>query len=122
MTFPDLPEVITEGKSRCDAREMAADALGVVLLTYLEHGKALPEAGTGATLIAPDITISAKIALIEAFRAAGIPQSELARRLGKDEKEIRRILDPSHATKIGPLEDALGAMGMHTVLGFQAAE
>ncbi|MGO8083780.1 hypothetical protein [Rhizobium leguminosarum] len=42
VTFADVPEAITEGGSMADARAMAADALGLALLTYLETGRPLP--------------------------------------------------------------------------------
>lgn len=122
VTFPDIPEAITEGASMREAREMAEDALGVALLTYLEHGRPLPSPDSGTMLIAPDAAISAKIALIECFQASHLSQSELARRLGKDEKEVRRLLDPNHATKIGPIEMALAALGMKLLVAVEAAE
>ena len=46
---------------------------------------------------------------------------ELAKRLGKDAKEIRRILDPDHATKIPALVAALAALGRRLVVGVEAA-
>ena len=121
-TFPDIPEAITEGDDMADAREMGADALGVCLLTYLEKGRALPEAKADGIMIAPDIEIAAKLAVIETFRAAGISRSELARRMGKDEKEARRVLDPNVMTKLPMVSLALAAMGQRLVLGLEAAE
>ena len=43
------------------------------------------------------------------------------RRLGKDEKEIRRILDPRHCTKLATLTEALRELGQQLVIGVQAA-
>ena len=105
-----------------DARAMAADALGVALLIYIEQDRRLPEPGQGDSMIAPDADIAAKIAVIESFKAAGISQSELARRMGKDEKEARRILDPNHATKLPLLAEALAVLGKRLVIGLEAAE
>lgn len=120
VTFPDVPEAITEGKNVADAREMAADALGVALLTYVELGRALPEAAARtAEPITVDAEIAAKLAVIEAFREAGLSKSELARRLDKDEREVRRILDPSHATKLPALKAALAALGRRLVIGVE---
>lgn len=98
VTFPDVPEVVTQGRSEADARAMAEEALGLGLLSYLMRGKPLPKPrAKGRTLVdvavAPDV--AAKLAVLESFAAAGISKSELARRIGKDEKEVRRILDPS---------------------------
>ena len=44
VTFPDVPEVVTQGRGRADARTMAEEALGLVLLNYLEHRQAAAEA------------------------------------------------------------------------------
>ncbi len=122
VTFPDLPEAVTEGEDMADARAMAEDALGAVLLTYLELGRPLPEAAAQGTLITPDPETAAKLAVIETFRDAGITRSELARRMGKDEKEARRVLDPAVTTKLPMLVLALAAMGKRLVVGLEATE
>ena len=70
--------------------------------------------------IAPDV--AAKLAVLEAFKTAGITKSALARRIGKDEKEVRRILDPKHPTKLPALTAALRALGKRLVVGVMAAE
>ena len=92
VTFPDVPEAAAQGHGEADARVMAEEALGLALLSYLERGKPLPKPRTrGRDLIdiavAPDV--AAKLAVLESFAAAGITKSELARRIGKDEKEVR---------------------------------
>lgn len=121
VSFPDVPEAITEGEDMADAIEQASDALGVALLTYLEMGRELPEAKTEGTLIYPDAEVATKIAVIETFRACGISRTELARRIGKDEKEARRLLDPNTTTKLPMLTAALAAMGQRLVIGLEAA-
>jgi antitoxin HicB len=60
--------------------------------------------------------------VLEAFAAAGITKSELARRIGKDEKEVRRILDPKHPTKLPALIAALRALGKRLVVGVMAEQ
>lgn len=122
VTFADVPEAITEGEDRADAYAMAQDALGVALLTYLEMGKPLPLPVAIGPMIAPPAEVAAKIAVIETFREAGITRSELARRIGKDEKEARRLLDPDTATKLPLMAAALAAMGQRLVIGLEAAE
>lgn len=121
VSFPDVPEAITEGDDMADALVQASDALGVALLTYLEMDRALPAAKAEGTLIYPAAEIATKIAVIETFRASGISRTELARRLGKDEKEARRLLDPDTATKLPLLASALAAMGQRLVIGLEAA-
>jgi antitoxin HicB len=125
VTFPDVPEAVTQGRGETDARETAEEALGLVLLTYLERGIPLPKPraksrGLVEIAVAPDV--AAKLAVLEAFAAAGISKSELARRIGKDEKEVRRILDPKHPTKLPALTAALRALGKRLVVGVVEAE
>ena len=124
ITFPDVPEAISQGDNEADAREMGGDALGVALLGILSSGRPLPKASkpkAGQISLTADPAISAKIAVLEAFQDAGITQTELAKRLDKDTKEIRRILDPDHATKIPALVAALAALGRKLVIGVEAA-
>jgi predicted RNase H-like HicB family nuclease len=47
VTFPDVPEAVTQGDSIADAKEMAADALELVLKDfYIACGKDLPAVKT----------------------------------------------------------------------------
>lgn len=122
VTFPDVPEAITEGRGAADARIQAADALGLALLAYVRGGRPLPAASEGQgerITVEPDV--AAKLAVVETFALAGISKSELGRRIGKDEKEVRRILDPMHATKLRALAEALAAMGKQLVVGIAEA-
>src|ERR1700739_4586085 len=125
VSFPDVPEAVTQGDGEADARLMAEEALGLALLSYLQRGKPLPKTrAKGRNLVeiavAPDV--AAKLAVLEFFTAAGITKSELARRIGKDEKEVRRILDPKHQTKWPTLIAALRALGKRLVVGVTEAE
>jgi antitoxin HicB len=124
VTFPDVPEAITQGDDEDDARAMAEEALGLALLTYPQRGLPLPRRSTrrkGLVPVAIAPEVAAKLAVLEAFREAGITKSELARRIGRDEKEIRRVLDPTHATKLATLTAALRALGQRLVLRMEKA-
>ncbi len=73
VTFPDVPEAITQGRGEADARVMAEEALGLALLSYLERDKPLPKPrAKGRELIdiavAPDV--ATKLAVLEAFVVA----------------------------------------------------
>ena len=100
VSFPDVPEAITEGKGEAQARANAEEALGLALLSYPQRGLALPKPrARGAKLvsIAVEPEIAAKLALLEAIRERGLSKSAFARLIGRDEKEVRRILDPGTA-------------------------
>lgn len=124
VRFPDVPEALTEGGTIDEAVVNAADALEVALLGRMKDGddipasKARPRAGIAVHLSAQ---ASAKLAFYLAFRQSGLTRTALARRLEKDEAEIRRMLDPHHATKLPALEAALRALGRRLVLTVDAA-
>jgi antitoxin HicB len=93
----------------------------VTLLTYAKDGRDIPpadrkmRAGDAGSVIAA-AGVVAKIAFFEAFRKSGMTRVELARRLDKNESEIRRMLDPYHRTKLGALEDAMKVLGKRFIL------
>jgi antitoxin HicB len=124
VSFPDVPEAITEGRGEDDAAAQAQEALGLALLTYPERDLPLPKPrakGSDLVPIAVEAAIAAKLAFLDAFRAAGIGKSEFGRRIGKDEKEVRRLLDPKHPTKLSTLTEALRVLGQRLIIGVEAA-
>lgn len=62
------------------------------------------------------ILTALKTALVVELRQAGMTRVDLARQLGVDEKEVRRMLDPYHATKAERLEKALAVFGRQVKL------
>lgn len=126
VRIPDVPEVATEGADRAAALENARDALEVALIYRAGRGEPLPPPGPRRTgpnraVVAVSAALAAKLAIITAFGDAGISKTELARRIGKSEAEVRRILDPRHATKLPAIEAALAAIGHRLVVGVEAA-
>ncbi len=125
ITFPDVPEAISQGRGEVDGHAMAEEALGLALLAYLQRGAPLPKPrakGRGLVDVTVAPEVAAKLAVLESFAQAGMTKSELARRIGKDEKEVRRILDPKHPTKLPALAAALRALGKRLVVGVTEAE
>ena len=123
VSFPDVPEAITEGDTREAAIAMGADALGLALLVYAREGRPLPKPRAKGEFvpIAVDPDVAAKLAVLDAFGRSGMTKTELARRLRKDEKEVRRILDPMHPTKLAAMTEALGVLGRRLVVGVEDA-
>ena len=66
-------------------------------------------------------SVAVKLAFLDALRDAGIGKSELGRRIGKDEKEARCLLDPTHPTKLSTLTEALRVLGRRLIIGVEAA-
>jgi antitoxin HicB len=115
VSCPDFPELLTEGQDRADAVEQAADALEEVFAARIRRGEEIPEPSTlledaNAVVVRVPPIMAAKAALAIALRQTGMSQTALASRLGIDEKEVRRLLDPHHASKLARLETALSAL------------
>lgn len=126
VTFPGIPEAITGGVDEIEAMANAVDALEVVLLTYIRDGKPLPEMTSkppraDERAISPSAATSAKLAFIAAFAESGLTRVALAAQIGKAEGEVRRMLDPYHATKLPALEAGLRALGKRLVITVEAA-
>ena len=51
VTFPDVPEVITQGRGKADAQSSAEEALGLALLSYPARGLPLPKARARNSII-----------------------------------------------------------------------
>jgi antitoxin HicB len=123
VSFPDVPEAITEGRDEAEAYAQAEEVLGLALLTYPARGLPLPKPrarGNRLVSITVEPGIAAKLALLEATREKGLSQRAFARLIGKDEKEVRRILDPKHATKLATLTAALRKLGQRLVIAVES--
>jgi antitoxin HicB len=119
VAFRDVPEAITQADSLDECREEAAGALQAAIEGRIMDGLEIPtpsSAKRGERLVAVPVQTAMKAALYEKIRETGISRVELARRLGIDEKEARRILDPYHSTKVERLEQALATLGCHAEL------
>ena len=124
VTFPDVPEAITQGEDVAEALQQAADCLEEAIAGRIRRNQSIPAAspvGAEQYAIPLPAQTAAKAALYLAIRQANITKVELAERLHCDEKEVRRLLDPRHASKLSRLESALAALGQHLVIGVTAA-
>ena len=114
VTFPDVPEAITEGETVEGAMLAAQEALELALTFYVEESKDLPKARPlkkGMRMVPVPALSEAKFMLYEALRSAGIRKSELARRLGCSPSQVDRLLDIKHKSKLDRLQAAFAAIG-----------
>ena len=65
---------------------------------------------------------AATAALYLVIKDAGLSRVQLAAVLGVDEKEVRRLLDPHHASKLPRLEAALEKIGKRLVISVADVE
>jgi antitoxin HicB len=124
VTCRDLPEVVTQGDDFDEALVQARDAMDEAFAARIDDGEQFPEFSAprkGEYVVAPSSDLSAKAALYLAIREAAISKSDLARMLRVDEKEVRRLLDPRHPSKLPRMEEALRVLGKRLVLSLQPA-
>jgi antitoxin HicB len=114
VTFPDIPEAITQGEDVEDAKRHAADVLEAALDLYLESGRPIPTPSRprqGQHMIELPASVSAKVLVLNEMNVQGVRPAELARRLQVTPQEVTRLLNLRHATKIDALANALKALG-----------
>jgi antitoxin HicB len=124
ITFRDIPEAITQGNGGKDALWQAADCLEEAIAGRIADGREIPKGSRGARgerLIPVPAPMAAKAALYLAMGEAGMTNVQLARRLGCDEKEVRRMLDPRHPTKLPRIKEALDVFGKRLVVSVEEA-
>jgi antitoxin HicB len=116
VRFPDVPEAMTEGESEAEARALAPDAPLAALGGLAKLKRDLPEASrAGQLFVVVPVLQSAKLALYQAMREHCLNKVTLAHKLGKQEGEVRRMLDLDHQTKIDNLENALWLLGKRMI-------
>lgn len=124
VTCGDLPQLVTQGEDVADALSEASDAMDEVFAGYMARGKSFPvPSGIQAAqyMVSPPAATVAKAALYVAMKDACITNTELAGRLGVDEKEVRRLLDPHYASKLPRIAQAIAALGRRLVISLEPA-
>jgi len=114
VTFPDIPEAITQGETREEALKMAQEALETALEFYFEGKRAVPapsKASHGQDIIELPASLSAKILLLNEMLAQNVRPAELARRLSTTPQVINRLTNLQHTTRIDGIDAALRALG-----------
>lgn len=114
IRFRDLPDAISQADEGEDAIDIAEGCLQATIEGRLLYGQKIPkpsELRPGEVPVAVPIETATKAALFEAVAASGSSRLALAKALHMDEKEIRRMLDPRHSSKLPRIARVLRALG-----------
>jgi antitoxin HicB len=117
--FTDVPEAMTAGAGEAEALDRAQDALVVALSGYLDDGRPLPVPGKakrGQAVVCLPPRVALKLAIHDAMRELAMTQAQLGERLGVDGRQVRRILDLDHESKLSQLEAALAVLGLRAAV------
>lgn len=114
ITFPDIPEAITQADSVAMGLEEATDCLDEAISGRLRLGKPLPPPSTLETehyLIYLPAQTATKALLTQALAESAMSSSELAKRIHCNKKAVQQLLDPKHPSPLSELETAFKAIG-----------
>jgi len=114
VSFPDIPEALTQGETVEEALAMAAEALETALDFYFEQPREVPEPShikRGGKFVELPASLSAKVLLLNEMIRQQVRPAELARRLQTTPQEINRLTNLHHTSKIDGIAGAMKALG-----------
>ncbi|MFZ0301614.1 MAG: type II toxin-antitoxin system HicB family antitoxin [Terracidiphilus sp.] len=119
VTFPDIPEAITQGSNRTEALEMAKEALKLSMEFYFEDMRPVPPSSAprrGQPVVELPLSVAAKVLLLNEMVRQKVRPIDLARRIGTTKQEVNRLTNLKHTTKIDRIDAALRALGKRLIL------
>ena len=119
VTFPDFPEAVTDGEDLDEALAEAVDCLEEAIAGRMNRNEEIPAPSRPKkthNLVSLTPELVAKVGLYLAWKERQISKSALARLVGIQEKEVRRLLDPHYSSKLPSIERALNALGKTIVV------
>ncbi|QPO13172.1 type II toxin-antitoxin system HicB family antitoxin [Thalassospira sp. A40-3] len=120
---PDVTGCATDGATEHEVLREIADALEEALAAAMiaKEDIPTPSSAKGRPTVTLGTLMATKAALYITMRETGTSNTALAAKMGLAETEVRRMLDPRHATKIGRLEAALALLGRRISVVVEAA-
>jgi antitoxin HicB len=114
VSFPDIPEALTQGETLEEALAMGKDALETALEFYFEDERTVPlpsKPKRGQTVVELSPSLWAKVLLLNEMVLQHIRPADLARKLSIRPQEVTRLMQLKHPTKIDTISNAFNAMG-----------
>jgi antitoxin HicB len=119
VTFPDIPEAITQGRTHAEALTAAKEALEASIEFYFEDRRQVPPPSKpkrGQSVVELPASLAAKVLLLNEMLRQNVRPAELARRIGTTAQEVNRLTNIRHTSKIDGVDQALRALGKRLVL------
>ena len=114
VSFPDIPEALTQAETMEEALIMGKDALETALEFYFEDEKAVPlpsKPKSGQHVIELSPSLWAKVLLLNEMILQHVRPADLARKLSIRPQEVTRLMQLKHPTKIDTISNAFTAIG-----------
>lgn len=123
VEFRDVPEAVGVGETFEEAYQSAIDGLEVALFSiYMKERRAIPTPSNlvkGEHAVYVPVAVQTKLALYSEMLNQGVSKAELARRLNVSQKQIDRLWDLNHSSKLEFLEKAAAQLGKQLQVVFQ---
>lgn len=114
VEFKDIPEAVGVGETLEIAYNSALDGLETAFSIYMDKRLPIPapsELQDGEHAIYLPVAVQTKLALYSEMLNQGVTKAELARRLSVNQKQIDRLWDLTHSSKLEMLEKAFETLG-----------
>ena len=126
VRFRDIGQATTQGDDMADAAAQARDALSEAIAAFIKGRMDIPAPTApcrGEVTVRPDEVIALKALVYSGMRENGFSNVDMAARLGLDEKEIRRMIDPAQrGTKISRYAAALAVCHVEIEVAARSTE
>jgi antitoxin HicB len=113
-TLVDFPESNPVGRTENELLIDARNSLEEMLMARMEDREEipLPSPAKGRRVILVPLLVASKITLYSLMRERGLRKADLARLLKVNQKQVDRLLDLNHQTRMDQFEAAFRALGM----------
>lgn len=115
VEFRDVPAALGYGESRNDAIYWAEDCLLCALGGYMLLDQPIPQPSPckpGDHYVEVPPLAAIKLAIYEGLREQNMSKAQLAEAIGVDPKNVRRLLDLAHNSRLDQLQKALAILGL----------
>jgi antitoxin HicB len=119
VTFPDIPEAVTQGRDRTEALKAAKDVLETAMDVYFDERRPVPapsQPRRGQPVVEVPASLSAKILLLNEMLHQNVRPAELARRIGTSPQVVNRLTNIRHTSQIDGIDTALRALGKRLIV------
>ena len=119
VTFPDIPEAVTQGRDRTEALKAARDVLETAMDVYFDERRPVPapsQPKRGQLVDEVPASHSAKILLLNEMLHQNVRPADLARRIGTSPQVVNRLTNIRHTSQIDGIDTALRALGKRLIV------
>lgn len=123
-TVPDIPGVHTFGATEAEALARCVGAIEEMLAARMCDREAIPAPSppAGRPIVTLPPLTALKVVLYQAMQDRGVHKADLARLLGAGQKQVDRLLDLNHHSRLDQIAAALAVLGKRVTVQVEDAD